>query len=102
MFIEAFKSLHRLTLQLGQLCVLSDSGFITLVPQLEHSWLVQFGFTAITFSPAFAALTVSIEINCPQPASFTLLASRDLASPLIFSFSTAITSYFLTANLCRH
>jgi hypothetical protein len=38
----------------------------------------------------------SMVINCPHPASFTLLASLVLASPLIFNFSTATTSYFLS------
>jgi len=55
MFSAAFKSLHRLAWQTGQLCILWDNDFFTLWPQLEHFWLVPFGFTAITFNPAFKA-----------------------------------------------
>jgi hypothetical protein len=53
--------------------------------------------TAITFKPAFTALFESIDTNCPHPASLILLANFVLASPLIFNFSTATTSY-LSSN----
>jgi len=96
MLIAAFKSLHKLVWHTGQLCILWDSGFLTLWPQLEHSWLVPFGFTETTFKPAFSALLESISMNWPQPASLILFANLVLVSPFMFNFSTAITSYFLS------
>src|SRR5215217_5245878 len=75
----------------GQLCVLSESVFLTLAraPHLLHTCVVFFGSTATTRTPASSALDTRMLMNCAQPASCVDFASLLRAMPFTLRASTA-------------
>jgi len=75
MFLAAFSSLS-ITQPHLQTCLLVDSVFFTIAPQLEHSWLVYCGFTAtVTFSNTLANYSIETR-NWYQDASLIDLARQ--------------------------
>jgi len=87
MFIAAFSSLS-ITQPHLQTCLLVDSVFFTIAPQLEHSWLVYCGFTAtVTFSNTLANYSIETR-NWYQDASLIDLARRGFFTIFLILKST--------------
>jgi hypothetical protein len=70
-----------------QTCIRSETFFLSSAsaPHRLHAWVVFFGLTATTPTPASSALDTRMFANCAQPASCVDFASGVRAIPLTLS-----------------
>jgi hypothetical protein len=92
MFLAAFSSLS-ITQPHLETCLLVDSIFFTIAPQIEHSWLVYCGFTAtVTFSNTIAKYSIQTRNWYPDASLIDLARQGFFTIFLILKSTEALKS----------